>query len=92
MNTTDFLGLDKYLIGGGTIRQVHYCNEETNYLILDSKPMIPVVQIFDWAFRHRDSYGQPEFKSVQPTLQEMINMSWQELVNGGKGIMYYGLW
>jgi hypothetical protein len=52
--------------------------------------MIPVIQIFDWAYHYWNRYGHPEFISAQPTLQEMINMSWQALVAGGKGLMYYG--
>ena len=54
--------------------------------------MITVVQIFDWAYYYWNSYGRPEFISAQPTLQEMINMSWQALVAGGKGLIYYGYW
>ena len=92
MNTSDIFGLDKYPIGIYPIRYIHNFNEGTNYQILESKPMIPVVQIFDWAFFYWNSFGHPEFKSAQPTLQEMINMSWQALVAGGKGLIYYGYW
>ena len=49
--------------------------------------MIPVVQIFDWSIYNNTSTG----KSVVPTLQEMRSMSWQQLVLGAKGLMFYSL-
>ena len=92
MNTSDILGLDKYPIGTYPIRYVHSFNDETNYQMLEAKPMIPVVQIFDWAYHYWNRYGHPEFESAQPSFQDMLSMSWQAFVAGGKGLVYYGLY
>ena len=55
------------------------------------KLFISVIQIFDWAFLYRNYKEQPDYISSPPTLQEIRSMSWQELVSGGKGLMYYSL-
>ena len=49
MNTSDILGLDTYPIGRGSIRTVNYYFSQTYQEMLETKPFIPVVQIFDWA-------------------------------------------
>ena len=91
MNTIDIIGIDNYPIGESSIRNVYKSNEITYNNILESKPMIPVIQIFDWAYYYWNQKGQPDFKSSPPTLQEMRSMSWQALVAGGKGIIFYSL-
>ena len=88
MNSTDIMGLDMYPIGVSSIKKVYEYNEITYNQILESKPMIPVVQIFDWAYYYWNR-GQTDFESSPPTLEEMRNMSWQTLVAGGKGIIFY---
>ena len=88
MNSTDIMGLDMYPIGVSSIKKVYEYNEIAYNQILESKPMIPVVQIFDWAYYYWNR-GQTDFESSPPTLEEMRNMSWQTLVAGGKGIIFY---
>ena len=93
MNTSDILGVDKYPIGPLLpIRYVYDLNEQANYHMLESKPMIPVCQIYDYGTILLRKYRNPIFTKSQPTLQEMLSMSWQALVGGGKGLMYYGFY
>ena len=93
MNTTDLMGLDNYPIGRDKIRDILYYNDDAYKEILGTKLFISVIQIFDWAFLYRTNRGQPDFNlSFPPTLQEMKSMSWQGLVAGGKGILFYSLW
>ena len=89
LNTTDIMGFDVYPIGfpGKDIRNVYDDQNETYNEILKSKPMWPVVQIFDW-FRYRDYLG---WETYPPTLQEMRSMSWQGFVAGGKGMIFFSL-
>ena len=91
MNTTDIMGLDTYPIGRGKIRSVNYNMDEAYKEILKAKLFISVIQIFDWAFLYRNYRGDPNFILSPPTLQEMRSMSWQALVAGGKGIIFYSL-
>ena len=60
--------------------------------ILQAKLFISVNQIFDWGFLYRNYRGEPDSLSFPPTLQEMRSMSWQGLVAGAKGILFYSLW
>ena len=93
MNTTDIMGLDNYPIEEGRkIREVNYNMDEAYKEILKAKLFISVIQIFDWAFLYRNYKEQPDYKSNRPTLQEMRSMSWQAIVAGVKGLMYYSLW
>ena len=89
LNTTDIMGFDVYPIGfpRKDIRNVYDDQNETYNEILKSKPMWPVVQIFDW-FRYRDYLG---WETYPPTLQEMRSMSWQGFVAGGKGMIFFSL-
>ena len=79
MNTTDILGMDTYPIGSATADQrcVDHNNKIAYKELLGAKPMIPVIQIFDWAFYNLTA------------TQEMRSMSWQAFVGGGKGLMLY---
>ena len=91
MNTTDIMGLDTYPIGRFKIRNVNYYYSDSYKEILEAKPFFPVVQIFDWACVLWTK-EQPDFKPFPPTLQEMRSMSWQALVVGGKGLVFYSLY
>ena len=92
MNTTDVIGIDNYPIGAGIIRDILYVNDMTYKEVLKAKLYISVIQIFDWAFLKRNYGGEPDYKSCPPTLQEMKSMSWQGLVAGAKGLLFYSLW
>ena len=89
LNTTDIMGLDNYPIGypGKLIRNVYDAQTETFNGLLKSKPMWPVIQIFDWYWYKSDLEWEP----CPPTLQEMRSMSWQGFVAGGKGMIFYSL-
>ena len=91
MNTTDVMGIDNYPIGAGIIRDIFYVNDITYKEVLKAKLYISAIQIFDWGFLQKYG-GQPDYKSCPPTLQEMKSMSWQGLVAGAKGILFYSLW
>jgi hypothetical protein len=60
--------------------------------ILQAKLFISVNQIFDITFLYWNYRGQPDWISSPPTLQEMRSMSWQGLVAGAKGLLFYSLW
>ena len=92
INTTDIMGFDNYPIGRAEIRDVLYFNDDAYKETLKSKPYIPVIQIFDWAHSFWNKRQSPDFKSCPPTLQEMRSMSWQGLVAGGKGLLFFSLW
>ena len=84
LNTTDIMGVDIYPVGKFQIREVnHLMGKESERPI--GKPNIPVLQIFDLSIYNGTASGKPE----PPTLQEMRSMSWQELVLGAKGLMFY---
>ena len=86
INTKDIMGLDDYPIGRGNIRDINYYTEDAYKEILEAKLFISIIQTFDWAFLNRTLISSP------PTLQEMRSMSWQGLVAGAKGLLYYCLW
>jgi len=90
INTTDIMGIDVYPIGfpRKTIRDVYEIHNGTYNKLLRTKPMWPVVQIFDWYWY----FGNEGFESCPPTLQEMRSMSWQAFVSGAKGIIFYSLY
>ena len=92
MNTTDIMGLDNYPIGRSQIRDILYYNDDAYKEILEAKLFISVIQIFDWAFLYRNYRERPDYISSPPTLQEMKSMSWQGLVAGAKGLLFYSLW
>jgi hypothetical protein len=88
INTTDIMGFDEYPVGlyqNGQIRTVDKTMSETYDKVLEGKLFLPVIQIFDWAAYFGDA------SSHVPTIQEMIHMSWQGFIAGGKGIIYYSL-
>ena len=47
-----------------------------------------MLQIFDWYAYSTDESEKPR----PPTLQEMINMSWQALALGARGLIFYSLY
>ena len=82
------MGFDEYPVGlyyNGKIRTVDEKMSEAYDKVLEGKLFLPVIQIFDWAAYFGDEH------SHVPTIQEMIHMSWQGFVAGGKGIIYYSL-
>ena len=88
INTTDIMGFDEYPVGlywNEKIRTVDEKMSETYDKVLEGKLFLPVIQIFDWAAYFGDA------SSHVPTIQEMIHMSWQGFIAGGKGIIYYSL-
>ena len=94
MNTTDIMGLMNYPIGlyelnKRVIRNVYDANVEAYDKILEGKLLLPVIQIFDWAYYYnRRGYN---LKYAPPTLQEMRSMSWQAFAAGGRGMVFYSL-
>ena len=92
MNSTDIFGLNKYPIGTGDIRKVYYNYDHAYNEILKAKPLISVVQIFDWTSFYRNYQGKPDFEIAPPTLRVMRSMSWQALVSGLKGLLFYSLY
>ena len=89
INTTDVFGVDCYPIGYDNITEPINCydrHKEAYDGLLKSKPMWPVPQIFDWS-----AITKLGFDTRPPTLQEMKCMTWQALVAGAKGLIFYSI-
>lgn len=89
LNTTDVLGTDCYPIGYNNNTEpidCYYLHNRTYNILLKSKPMWPVPQIFDWT-----GVIKSGLQARPPTLQEMICMTWQAFIAGGKGIILYSI-
>lgn len=79
---TDVLGMDPYPIGYNVnIDKVTNWTRATAQAAQGSKGIWSVVQIFNPLFARHDNKA--------PTLSEMRNMSYQSLINGAKGIIFY---
>ena len=61
MNTTDMLGLDTYSVSSESsdLRGVYYTNDKAYKELLEAKPLIPVIQIFDMYCLNRTETGKP---------------------------------
>ena len=94
MNATDIMGIMNYPIGlyelnHRLIRNVYDANTEAYDKILEGKPLLPVIQIFDWEFYYRKT--GIKLPNCPPTLQEIRSMSWQAFAAGGRGMLFYSL-
>ena len=89
MNATDIVGTDKYPIGNHyyPFRYSFELHNSAYKSIIKSKPLWPIIQIFDWYIYRKDIY-----QVHPPTLQEMKSMSWQGFVAGAKGMKFYSLY
>ena len=89
INTTDVYGMDCYPIGLYNKTEDINCYEGHNKVyndLLKTKAMWPVPQIFDWT-----AVTSMGIKSRAPTLQEMKCMTWQALVAGARGLIFYSI-
>ena len=91
MNSTDIMGFDVYPIGNPfdskpKIRDVYDRLSDQQNIMMEAKPMWGVIQIFDWS-KESDKAKNERY----PTLQEMRSMTWQALVAGAKGLLFYSL-
>lgn len=83
---TDVLGTDPYPISGINARPIRYVGNLTHNTVDESKGIKgtwQVLQIFD------NSVYVAKEPVLPPTLDEMRNMSYQAIINGAKGILYY---
>ena len=87
LNTTDIMGVDNYPIGNSKVSNVYYINSRDNEIAL-GKPQVQVNQIYDMYAYNDTISGKPQ----PPTLQEMRSMSWQNIVLGAKGLLFYSLY
>jgi len=94
----DVIGTDPYPIAdlgqypkrGDGIRRVIDWTRQTRAGAMDGgRPMWQVPQCFDWAIIHKDEEARLAAPSRPPTEQEIRNMTWQCLVGGANGIVYY---
>lgn len=84
--TTDIIGTDPYPVSGNqftSLAQVSDWTEKTAASSSGIKPVWEALQIFD------KNYANDKLPSHPPTLDEMRNMSYQALIHGAKGLMYY---
>lgn len=83
---TDAWGTDPYPILGNSMRPIRYVSNLTEKTVEESynaKSTWQVLQIFDNSVYTAKETVRP------PTLAEMRNMSYQAIINGAKGILYY---
>jgi len=82
IHMSDVLGMDPYPVGySRDLDFVTYWTKETTRATGSTKGTWSVVQIFNPVYAgHNDK---------NPTLDEMRNMSYQSLINGSKGLIYY---
>ena len=86
LNTTDILGNDIYPINGSEIRDISDMNANASEEPL-GKLNIPTIQIVDLYIYITNIKEELH----PPTLQEMINMSWQAVAYGAWGFFFYSL-
>ena len=84
MGTFDCVGTDPYPVGGD-IRRAFDWAEATRRGTMGVRPMWQVPQAFDWATFHQ----QPGPTDRMPTREEMKSMTWQAIVGGANGLIYY---
>ena len=84
MGSFDCVGTDPYPVGH-PIRQAYDWANATRRGTLGIRPMWQVPQAFDWATFHQ----QPGPTDRMPTRDEMKSMTWQAIVGGANGLIYY---
>lgn len=82
-NTTDIFAADPYPIGRANLTLSTVRNNASVQASHQSKGVWSVPQIMDWAIYEKDRAQRP------PTLAEMRNQSYQALIAGAKGLVYY---
>jgi len=81
--TTDILAVDPYPIPRQSVRQVTNWMERAQAAVQGSKPIWMIPQVFNW-----DAYREGKTGRV-PTPTELRNMTYQSLVWGAKGVVYF---
>ena len=83
ISSTDALGNDPYPIGAVPLDRV---KRETSWIVREKrgKTVWQVLQMHDQGFANNSG-----IKSHTPTLDEMRNVSYQAIINGSQGIIFY---
>lgn len=83
ISSTDILGNDPYPIGAMPLDRVM---RDTSWIVREKrgKTIWQTLQMHDQGFANNSG-----IKSHTPSLDEMRNVSYQALINGSKGIMYF---
>jgi hypothetical protein len=85
--TFDAIGTDPYPIPGTGAAMAGAWARKTVAAVQDRRPVWMVPQVFNWAcYRQSDEEKQG---LRPPTLDEMRSMTWQCLVQGARGLVYY---
>ena len=83
---TDFLMIDPYPAPEYPLSHVRECYNEAHLASGGTKRVMGVGQSFDWY----ESYGQAQEGHVwRPTVREMRNMTYQYMVLGANGLLYF---
>ena len=85
-DASDVLMVDPYPVPAKNIKQVANDTKAIRGACNDSKPVIGVVQAFDWSSHRKDR--SPE-EGRAPTRDEIRAMSYLFIVNGAKGLIYF---
>jgi len=82
-DVTDVLGTDPYPVGSADLTKTSTNTRITISATHGAKGVWMVPQFMDWAVYHADRKQHP------PTLDEMRNQSYQALINGATGLIFY---
>jgi len=85
---TDVIGADPYPVGNvtygkGTLTMSSSWTRSMSNTSQSAKGIWMVPQIMDWAVYNKD------WKSHQPSLEEMRNQAYQTIINGATGLIFY---
>jgi len=83
-NTTDILGTDPYPVPGAPISMVTTYLDKTQRAVESARSIWMVPQAMNWSVYNP---GTPPMRG--PNYEEMRNMTFQCLVGGAKGLIYY---
>jgi hypothetical protein len=87
IETFDAIGTDPYPIPAGPVSKAGDWTKRTNDGVMGARPVWMVPQVFNWAC-YKDS-DEERKSSRPPTYEEMRSMTWQCVVNGAHGLIFY---
>jgi len=83
--TCDIMGFDPYPVAQRPIGLVAERARDGRAAIFNTKPVWIVPQAFDWSWYRPHQSDRERL----PTLEEMRSMTWQGIVEGARGIVFY---
>lgn len=85
LNALDIWGSDPYPIGHRALELVSRATSDITRISEGRKGVWQVLQVFNW----KNYLSQRYVDAQHPTLEEKRNMTWQALISGTRGLLYY---